>query len=96
MQRHAPLDPAIVAESAARAEPILAGTLCLMSAYRQNACPLLAQKIVCNLTGLARHPDLSPEFRRVCERLAMGWTAAPAGQQEAAGMFHAPDPTTFH
>ena len=59
------------------AEAMLAGTLALMTGYAQSAqaqhAGLMARKIVSNLFFLSRHPALSPEFRRVVERLHGAW-----------------------
>ncbi len=58
----------------AEIEPLLAGTLALMSAFQNGGpCPHMSGKIVSNLDRLAAHPLLSPEFRTVLGRLAAQW-----------------------
>ena len=59
------------------AEPVLAGTLVLMSIFRHNACPHAAQKIVHNLALLSKRSELSEEFRDLCSRLCEDWRCIP-------------------
>lgn len=58
-------------------EAMLAGTLCLMSAYAHCACGknqgLMALKIVSNLTCLQHQSSLSAEFRQVLAQVANSW-----------------------
>ncbi len=60
-------------------EAMLAGTLCLMSAYSHCACSnennqgLIGLKIVSNLTCLQYQNSLSPEFRRVLAKVCDSW-----------------------
>jgi hypothetical protein len=60
-------------------EAILAGTLCLMSAYSHCNCGnstnqgLVGLKIVSNLTCLQYQNSLSPEFRRVLGKVCDSW-----------------------
>jgi hypothetical protein len=66
-------------------EAILAGTLCLMSAYSHCPCGgetnarqnnnqgLIGLKIVSNLTCLQYQNSLSPEFRRVLSKVCDSW-----------------------
>ncbi len=60
-------------------EAMLAGTLCLMSAYSHCACSnennqgLIGLKIVSNLTCLQYQNSLSPEFRRVLGKVCESW-----------------------
>lgn len=57
-------------------EPLISGTLVLMTAMQQtDACRLLPAKIASNLERLAVHPRLSAEFRMVLERLRLHWQA---------------------
>lgn len=53
----------------ASAEPVIAGTLVLMSLFRHTACPRAAQKIAHNLNLLSKTTDVSEEFRILCGRL---------------------------
>jgi hypothetical protein len=60
-------------------EAMLAGTLCLMSAYAHCNCDnannqgLISLKIVSNLTCLQCQNGLSPEFRRVLAKVCDSW-----------------------
>ena len=55
-------------------EPLLAGTLALMSAFLGGTrCPHMGRKIASNLARIAAHPMLSPEFRTIVGRLAGQW-----------------------
>jgi hypothetical protein len=60
-------------------EAMLAGTLCLMSAYSHCQCSnennqgLIGLKIVSNLTCLQYQNSLSPEFRRVLGKVCDSW-----------------------
>jgi hypothetical protein len=60
-------------------EAMLAGTLCLMSAYSHCQCNsennqgLIGLKIVSNLTCLQYQNSLSPEFRRVLSKVCDSW-----------------------
>jgi hypothetical protein len=64
-------------------EAMLAGTLCLMSAYSHHQAQnpsyidsnqsLMGQKIVSNLTCLQCQNSLSPEFRRVLRQVCDAW-----------------------
>jgi hypothetical protein len=64
-------------------EAMLAGTLCLMSAYSHCHCQsgkdgsnnqgLIGLKIVSNLTCLQYQNSLSPEFRRVLSKVCESW-----------------------
>ncbi len=59
------------------AEPVLAGTLVLMSVFRHTACPHAAGKIVHNLDLLSKRTELSEEFRDLCTRLCEDWRCIP-------------------
>lgn len=60
-------------------EAMLAGTLCLMSAYSHCNCDnktnqgLIGMKIVSNLSYLQYQNTLSPEFRRVLGKVCDSW-----------------------
>ena len=68
---------ALVYATPHNAEPVLAGTLVLMSIFRNSACPHAAQKIVHNLALLSNRPELSEEFRNLCGRLCEEWRCMP-------------------
>jgi hypothetical protein len=61
------------------AEALHAATLALMTGHAQQSCPqrrsLMARKIRSNLFLLFQHPDLTPELRRVLQRLHGMWDA---------------------
>lgn len=83
-------------------EAMLAGTLCLMSAYSHCPCSinqsnpgnnqgLIGLKIVSNLTCLQYQSSLSPEFRRVLAKVCESWRqhsllAHSTSSQEAAAL----------
>lgn len=84
-------------------EAMLAGTLCLMSAYshcncgNENTQGLIGLKIVSNLTCLQYQNSLSPEFRRVLSNVCESWRQhgllthavnSPAGKALAADAPH--------
>jgi hypothetical protein len=60
-------------------EAMLAGTLCLMSAYSHCQCSnennqsLIRLKIISNLTCLQCQNSLSPEFQRVLGKVCESW-----------------------
>jgi hypothetical protein len=54
-------------------EPVLAGTLTLMSAFLTGGCMHVAQKVIHNLTVLSTRPEFSDEFRRLCLNLRAHW-----------------------
>jgi hypothetical protein len=77
-------------------EAMLAGTLCLMSAYSHSASShsnnqgLIGLKIVSNLTCLQCQSSLSPEFRRVLGKVCESWRqysllANSSRSQDASG-----------
>ncbi len=56
-------------------EPVLAGTLALMTEYAQHPCPLFAEKISSNLGRLAATSFLSTPMRLLCQKLEASWVA---------------------
>ncbi|MBS7807733.1 hypothetical protein [Variovorax sp. PCZ-1] len=72
-------------------EAMLAGTLCLMSAYSHCNCDnaenqgLINLKIVSNLTCLQCQNGLSPEFRRVLAKVCESWRQHSLLTHAAAG-----------
>lgn len=76
-------------------EPVLGGTLALLTQVSDCGCPLMAARITSNLNLLAACPHLSPPFRLLCMNLARIWNArraTPAGDANAA----AATATTHH
>ena len=55
-------------------EPCLAGTLCLMSLYRDNPCAIIAHKIIHNLYVLGHQSAFSEPFRSVLRELYEDWS----------------------
>lgn len=60
-----------------QAEPLLAGTLALMTRYSEGCCDthsvLMAQKIVDNLSALSAHPGASAAFQAMAANLRGLW-----------------------
>lgn len=58
-------------------EAMLAGTLALMTGHAQSACAtqrdLMGRKIRSNLFFLGQHPELTPSFRTVLQRMHQHW-----------------------
>jgi hypothetical protein len=73
------LDDDLQALAATCAEPVIAGTLCLMSAAMHSHSPRAMLKIERNLELLSRHPGVTPNFRVICSRLARQWCARARG-----------------
>ena len=63
-------------------EPLIGGTLALMSYYARTRHLGAAQKIARNLALLARHPGVSTPLQTICHRLFGDWLGT-AGPQEA-------------
>ncbi len=58
----------------AAAEPVLAGTLALMTSfYHRMPDPDVCRKVVSNLQSLQADPQLSPLLRVVCGKAAQSW-----------------------
>lgn len=55
-------------------EPCLAGTLCLMSLYRDNPCAIIVHKIIHNLYVLGHQSAFSEPFRSVLRELYEDWS----------------------
>ena len=90
MQTNTIIDPADI-------EPIIAGTLVLMTHYPEKCCPCVTAKIVGNLQLLNSCPHLSPPLRSLCERLANTWNdrhesllqlIAVAASEQSPSMLH--------
>lgn len=101
-------DPALQAALLDDPQPLLGGTLWLMSRFHDAPCPVVAQRIVDNLARLAAHPFCGDALRATCGTLRAGWaarclrtqlglekaaTAAAAGDAPAAA---APAGTPIH
>ena len=57
----------------ARLEPIIGGTLALLTHYARTPNLAAADKIARNLALIARHPDASAALHTVCTRLFTDW-----------------------
>ncbi len=83
-------------------EAMLAGTLCLMSAYAHRACEpashrdLLSLKIVSNLTCLQCQSSLSPEFRRVLSKVCETWRQQTLASEASSALPWLAAPVTVH
>lgn len=60
-------------EDPAEIEPVIAGTLALMTHYPNRQCTCIAERISENLELLANCTHLSPPLRNLCERLKRDW-----------------------
>ena len=67
------------------AEPLLAGTLALMTFYADRPSVAAMQKIGRNLQCLHQHPALSAEMSLVCRRLAAYWLTLGCDVEPADG-----------
>jgi len=79
------------------AEALLAGTLALMTGHAQACCgdhrQLMTGKIVANLSQLAEHPILSPQFRTALWNLRKHWEVM---QRQGQAVPAASDPRLWH
>ena len=67
----------------ARLEPIIGGTLALLTFYARHPNLAAADKIAHNLALIARHPEASTALQTVCMRLFSDWLR-PLETQDAA------------
>ncbi len=84
--------PAALADPA-EIEPVIAGTLALMTQYPTRQCTCVAERISRNLELLAGCPHLSPPLRDLCQRLQGDWDrniAERYGEIVAYQRLHAP------
>jgi hypothetical protein len=65
-----------------RLEPIIGGTLALLTHYARMPNLAAADKIARNLALIARHPDASAALQTVCMRLFTDWLG-PVEVQDA-------------
>ena len=68
--------------AASRLEPIIGGTLALLTHYARMPNLSAAERIACNLALIARHPDASAALQTVCSALFTDWLA-PLEVQDA-------------
>ncbi len=69
--------------SADRVEPVIAGTLALMSQYPRRPCCRIAEQISVNLSLLSRCTYLSPPLRLLCTNLGREWDGMLVEQYHA-------------
>ena len=67
----------------ASVEPLLGGTLALLSHYARTPSIAAADKIACNFACIARHPAVSPAMRAVCTKLFLQWVGPVQTQDES-------------
>ena len=75
----APEAPAAVAGL----EPIIGGTLTLLTHYARMPDLAVSERIACNLALIARHPDASSALQAVCTGLFTAWLG-PLEVQDAS------------
>lgn len=59
-----------------RIETLIGSLLCMMTAYRRNACRRLALSIAIHLDCLAHHPDADDSVRRIASGMCGEWKRA--------------------
>lgn len=78
-----PADPdAPKAASLPQLDPILGGTLALLTHYARMPDLRVSERIACNLALIARHPDASATLRSACTGLFTTWLG-PLDVQDA-------------
>jgi len=80
-------------------EPIIGGTLTLLTFYARTPHLAAADKIARNLALIARHPQASERLQLVCTRLFLDWLGPTATQDEATPLqcrIALPVPPTAH
>jgi hypothetical protein len=63
-------------------EPIIGGTLALLTFYARTPHSAAADKIARNLALIARHPQASERLQTVCTRLFLDWLGPTATNDE--------------
>jgi hypothetical protein len=69
-------------ESPAKIEPLIGGTLALLSYYARSPNLAAADKIARNLALIARHPGATEQLQGVCTRLFTDWIGPLQCQDE--------------
>jgi hypothetical protein len=78
-----PPSPETRPAACSRLEPIIGGTLALLTHYARSPNLAAADKIARNLALIARHPEASAALQTVCTRLFADWLG-PLEVQDAA------------
>lgn len=68
-------DPALQAALLDDPQPLLGGTLWLMSRFHEQPCPVIARRITDNLDRLAAHAFCGDPLRAMCGTLRAQWAA---------------------
>ncbi len=79
-----PNEDAVPPTPPARLEPIIGGTLALLTFYARTPNLAAADKIARNLALIARHPDASAALQTVCTRLFTDWLGPLEAQDDTA------------
>ncbi len=69
----------------ARLDPIIVGTLALLTFYARTPNLAAADKIARNLALIARHPEASAALQAVCTRLFSDWLGPLEAQDGTRG-----------
>jgi len=77
-------DEAPTAPAAGALEPIIGGTLALLTFYARTPHLAAADKIARNLALIARHPHASEPLQTVCTRLFLDWLGPTGTNDEPA------------
>lgn len=64
-------------------EPIIGGTLALLTFYARTPHSAAADKIARNFALIARHPQASERLQTVCTRLFLDWLGPTTTNDEA-------------
>jgi hypothetical protein len=63
-------------------DPIIGGTLALLTLYARTPCLSASDRIACNLALIARHPQASADLQALCTGLFADWLG-PVEPQDA-------------
>ncbi len=77
-------DEASATPAAGALEPIIGGTLALLTFYARTPHLAAADKIARNLALIARHPQASAPLQTVCTRLFLDWLGPTGTNDESS------------
>ena len=77
-------DEAPAAPAAGALEPIIGGTLALLTFYARTPHLAAADKIARNLALIARHPQAGEPLQTVCTRLFLDWLGPTGTNDESS------------
>ncbi len=66
-------------------EPIIGGTLALLTHYARMPDLKVSERIACNLALIARHPEATATLRSMCTHLFVAWLGPLDVQDGAVG-----------